>query len=162
MADPNQSNFVSTNVHVFYKIAKESYATMNEFTNRHRKPKPTGEPGYIITLDPGRKSFKHALIAIVFCGMFLESILHLLIVEQKGLDTFNEYDRKIYEDKLRLLGCDDQPILVLCKQFREARKEIVHEKAYINADSLRIAQKEADVAIDLIDKIVAYFKLETG
>lgn len=162
MVEPNQNKFVQTNIHIFYKIAKESYTAMNEFTNRNRKPKPNGEPGYIITLDPEQKSFKHALIIIVFCGIFLESILHLLIVKQKGLDTFNKYDRKIYEDKLRLLGCDDQSILNLCKQFRETRKEIVHEKAYINANSMRIAQKEADVAIKLIDKIVSYFKLEKG
>jgi len=88
--------------------------------------------------------------------------LHLLIAKQKGLDTFREYDFKSYEEKLQLLGCDDQSILDICKQFREARKEIVHEKAFINADSLRIAQKEADVAIELIDKIVAHFKLEKG
>src|SRR3972149_7174103 len=162
MVDPNQNNFVHTNVHVFYKIAKESYAAMNEFTNRNRKPKPNSEPGYIITLDPEQKSFKHALITIVFCGMFFESILHLLIAKQKGLDTFREYDFKSYEEKLQLLGCADQSLLDICKQFREARKEIVHEKAFINADSLRIAQKEADVAIELIDKIVAHFKLEKG
>lgn len=162
MTEPNQNSFVHTNYQVFYRIAKESYAAMNESTNINRKPKPNGEPGYIITLDPEQKNFKHALITIVFCGMFLESILHLLIVKQKGLDTFNEYDRKKYEDKLRLLGCNEQSILDLCKQFRKARKEIVHEKAYINPDSLRIAQEEANTAVELIDKIVTYFKLEKG
>lgn len=162
MTEPNQNSFVQTNIHVFYKIAKESYAAMNEFTNSNRKPKPNGEHGYIITLDPEQKSFKHALITIVFCGMFLESILHLLIVKQKGLDTFKKYDWKIYEDKLKLLGCDDRSILNLCKQFRDTRKVIVHEKAYINADSMRIAQEEANTAVELIDKIVTYFKLEKG
>ena len=162
MTESNQSSFVHTNFQVFYRIAKESYSAMNEFTNMNRKPKPNGEPGYIITLDPEQKSFKHALITIVFCCMFLDSILHLLIVKQKGLDTFKEYDWKKYEDKLRLLGCDVQSIFNLCKRLRDARREIVHEKAHINADSMRIAQDEADVAIELIDKIVAYFKLEKG
>lgn len=162
MTEPNQNSFVHTNYRAFYRIAKESYAAMNEFTNINRKPKPNGEPGYIITLDPEQKSFKHALITIVFCGMFLESILHLLIVKQKGLDTFNEYDREKYEDKLRLLGCDNQSILDLCKRLRKVRNEIVHEKAYINADSMRIAQEEANTAVELIDKIVTYFKLEKG
>lgn len=103
MIEPNQSDFVHTNVRVFYKIAQESYAAMNKFLNMYRRPKPNGEPGYINTLDPDQKSFKHAFITIIFCSVFLESILHLLIVKQKGLKVFDEYDFNPYKDKLQLL-----------------------------------------------------------
>jgi len=69
-----------------------------------RIPKPNGEPGWIITYDPEQRSFKNAFITIVFCGVFLEAMLHLLIVERKGFDIFNKYDRKSYKDKLQLLA----------------------------------------------------------
>ncbi len=65
--------------------------------NQARRPKTNGEPGLIITYDPNQKSFKNAFITIVFCGVFLESLLHLLIVERKGLDTFKRYDWKPYQ-----------------------------------------------------------------
>jgi len=160
MEEKNQNTFAHTNFRVFYKIAQEYYAAMNEFLNMYRRPKPNGEPGYILTLDPDQKSFKHAFITIVFSGVFLESILHLLIVKLKGIEAFKEYDRKIYEDKLQLLGCYDQSILDLCEKYRRARREVVHEKAHLDNDYFRAAQKKAEIAIELINKVVAYFKLE--
>ncbi len=160
MTEENPSSFIHTNVRVFYKIAQESYEAMNEHFRSHTRPKPNGEPGYIFTLDPEQKSFKNAFITIVFCGVFLESLLHLRIVKQYGLEVFEKYDHKPYEEKLKLLGCSDQSITDLCKKYRDARKEVVHEKAYLNNDYFRAAQKEAEVAIELINKVVAYFKLE--
>ena len=162
MTQSNQSNFVHTNVRVFYKIAQESYAAMNEFLEMYRRPKPNGESGYINTLDPDKKSFKNALITIVFCGVCLESVLHLLIVNRKSVDVFKEFDRKGYEDKLQLLGCNDTSIMELCKNFKAARREVVHEKAHLDHESIRAAQIEAAKAIDLVDKVFAYFKLEMG
>ncbi len=159
MTESNQASFVHTNFQVFYKITQESYTAMNKFLNMYRRPKSDGMPGYINTLDPEQKSFKHALITIVFSGVFLESVLHLLVVKHKGVEVFKEYDRKSYEDKLRLLGCDDKSIIDLCQHFRKARKEIVHEKAYIDVNSFRIAQKEAEAAVELVNKVTAYFKL---
>jgi hypothetical protein len=160
MSEPNQSSFVETNYRVFYSIAQESHAAMKRFENQYTKPKRDGTLGNINIIDPEQKSFKHAFITIVFCGIFIESVLHLLIVREKGLDVFNKYDWKSYEDKLQLLGCDDHQILDLCSQFREARKEVIHEKAFINSDNFRIAQKEADVAIELVNKIVTFFELK--
>ena len=160
MTKKNPSSFVHTNVRVFHRIAQESYEAMNEDSRSHTRPKPNGEPGHILTLDPEQKSFKSAFITIVFCGVFIESLLHLLIVQQHGLDVFEKYDRKSYEKKLNLLGCSDQPIMDLCKKYKILRREVVHEKAHL--DPLRIAQKEAKVAIEFINKVVAYFKLELG
>lgn len=163
MAEEQLSSFVHTNVRVFYKIAQESYEAMKEHFNSHTRPKPNGEPGYIFTLDPEQKSFKSAFITIVFCGVFLEALLHILIVKQHGLKVFKKYDPKTYEEKLRLLGCSEPSITDLCKKYRDARREVVHEKAYLDNDYvLRVAQKEAEIAIELINKVVAYFKLEMG
>ncbi len=156
----NQGCPIFTNLMVFYKIAKEAYVSMNEDINSGRKPKPGGEPGWIITYDPDQKGFKNAFITIVFCGVCLESLLHLLIIDRKGIQSFKEYDRKPLEDKIQLLGCDDQSIIKLCKHFRKIRREIVHEKAHLDFEKCRVAQKEATKAMDLIDKVIAHFKVE--
>ena len=142
----NDDSFIHTNLQVFYHIAEEAYIAMDE------APK---------TYDPKQKSFKNAFITIVFCGIFLESLLHLLIVKHKGLEVFKKYDWKSYEDKLQLLGCDDHLILEGCRHYQEARRTVVHEKAHIDKD-FRVAQKEAASAMELIKNIVTYFKLEMG
>lgn len=153
-------SFVYTNIRVFYHIAQEAYMSMDKDLNSSRSPKPNNEPGWIITYDPDRKSFKNAFITIVFCGVFLESLLHLLIVERKGLDIFNKYDKKSYKDKLQLLGCNDQSILEGAEQYRKTHREVVHEKAHLDKNSFPIAQKEAAFAMELVKKIVANFNLE--
>ncbi len=160
MTENNHNSIIHTNIHVFYNIAHEAYAAMTDDLNESRKPKPDGKPGYIMKFDPEQKSFKNAFITIIFCGIFLESLLHLLIVKKKGLDVFNEYDRKPYEKKLKLLGCNDQSILGKCKHYRDARREIVHEKAHLDDDSFRVAQNEAAFAMELIKEIRTYFNLK--
>jgi len=160
MTQENLVSFVHTNVRVFYKIAQESYEEMTIHLNSNRRPNPDGKPDYIITFDPERKSFKNAFITIVFSGIFLESLLHLRIVKKYGLEVFKEYDRKPYEEKIKLLGCSDLSIIELCKKYRDLRREIVHEKAYLDNDSFRAAQEDAEIAIKLINKVVAYFELQ--
>jgi hypothetical protein len=156
----NPHSFVHTNIRIFYHIAEEAYVAMYKDLNSSRRPKPNDEPGWIITYDPDQKSFKNAFITIVFCGVFLESLLHLLIVERKGLDTFKKCDWKPYKDKLQLLGCNDQSILEGSTQYQDARRQVVHEKAHLDDNSFRIAQKEAAFAMELVKNIVAYFNFE--
>jgi hypothetical protein len=156
------NNFVHTNIRVFYHIAQEAFLSMDQDLNSSRRPKPNGESGWIITYDPDQKSFKNAFITIVFCGVFLESLLHLLIVERKGLDIFKKYDRKPYtlKDKLQLLGCNDQSILDDSTKCRDTRNKVVHEKAYVDINSSRVAQKEATFAMGFVNKIVAHFNFK--
>ena len=90
MIESNLNSPVLTNVRVFYKIAKESYEAMRDDLDSKRRPKPGGGPGWINTFDPDQKSFKDAFITIVFCGVWLEAVLHLLIVKQKGVEVFKE------------------------------------------------------------------------
>jgi hypothetical protein len=158
----NSQSFLMTNFRLYYEIAKESHESMNYHLETHRRPKQNGEDGWILSPDPERKSFKAAFIAIVFSGMFLEALLHLLIVERKGLEVFDEYDWKKYEDKFELLDCKDPEIMKLSKELREARKEIVHEKAHLNRDTFNVAQINAKNAIILIDKVIAYFNFNVG
>jgi len=129
---------------------------MQELLNAGRRPKDDGTPGWIVTFDPDQKCFKQAMITIVFTGMWLEALLHLLIVREHGLEKYKECDRQLYEDKLRLIGCSDQRIFDLAKRFRKTRKELVHEKAYCDDGQLKTAQDEADNAHNLLLSIDSF------
>jgi hypothetical protein len=160
MTEINSESFGSTNIRIFYSIAKESYEEMVMEVNSNRRSKPNGENGWIISYDPERKCFKNALITIIFCSIFLESLLHQLIVNRKGLKICKDNDNKTYEEKLKILDCEDQEIIDLSGRLRSVRKEIVHEKAYFNQKKFCVAQDEATMAIEFIDKLIEYFEIE--
>jgi len=146
--------FISTNASVFYQIAQESIAKVREDMALNRRPKPNGEPGFILTPDPERKGFKASFVAIVFSGFFIESALHILIARKCGVAIAKAAAHKSYEEKLKLLGCTDHALFELCKRFRIARREIVHEKAFIDNDRFLTAQDEAESAILLVNRII--------
>jgi hypothetical protein len=115
---------------------------MQELIESGRRPKEDGSLDWILQFDPNQKSFQQAMIAIVFTGMWLEALLHLLIVRDHGEEKFREFDFKSYEEKLRLVGIDDTSILEAAARFRRARKELVHEKAYFDTGETKTAQDE--------------------
>jgi hypothetical protein len=151
------SQLVITNVSIYKAIAIGAHAEMQELLTSGRRPKEDGSPGWIITYDPDQKSFKQAMIAIVFTGLWLEALLHLLIVRDHGVNTFNKYDRKSYSEKLRLLGCSDNAVLASADRFQNCRKELVHEKAYLDTGQIKTAQDEADNAHQLLVSIDSMF-----
>jgi|GEM_PF-2020663 len=146
----NVERIAMTNISTYKAIALEAHKSMCEYLEEGRWPKEDGGPGWIKTFDPDQKCFKQAMITIVFTGMWLEALLHLLIVRNHGLEKFAEYDFKSYEEKLRLLGCSEQGLLDVVKRFRKSRKELVHEKAYCDDGELKTAQDEANNAHDLM------------
>lgn len=148
------NQLVVTNVSIYKAIAEEAYAQVAEAAKKDRTPKPDGS-GYILRYDPEYRSFKNSMIAVVFTGMWLEALTHLLIVRDHGEDKYREYDRKSYEDKLRLLGIKDEALLSQVAQFRTTRKELVHEKAYFDSGTIKTAQKEAEVAHGILRKVEA-------
>jgi len=143
-----------TNVSIYRAIAEEAYAQVADAEKTERTPNPNGS-GYILRYDPKQRSFKNSLVTIVFTGMWLEALTHLLIVRDYGEDKYREYDRRIYEDKLRLLGVKDESFLAQVADFRATRKELVHEKAYFDNGTIKTAQKEAKVAHDILRRIEA-------
>ena len=153
---------VISNVRYFYEIANEAFDKMNDDMGKNIKLKPNGNEGFIKTYDPQHKSFKNALITIVFAGVYLESLMHLLIVEKNDIVTYEKYDRKVYEGKLKLLGCNDSEILELCSKYRASRKEIVHEKAHLDNGKIKMAQAEAIIAMSLVNKINEHFNISMG
>jgi hypothetical protein len=141
-------SIVFTNVSIFRAIADDAHEQMCELMSAARRPNPTG--GWIITYDPKSASFKQACIAIVFAGVWLEAAAHLAIVREHGIDQAKLYDRRSYEDKLRFLGLSEEQVIDRAKRLRVARRELVHEKAHMDAGEIRRAQDEAESAHELL------------
>lgn len=144
------AELIFTNVSTYRAIAIEAFETMRDLVVSGRRPKEDGSPGWILQFDPNQKCFKQAMIAIVFTGMWLEALLHLLIVRDHGEEKFREVDYKPYEEKLRLIGIDDKSILESAARFRVARKALVHEKAHFDTGETQTAQDEARNAYQLL------------
>tara|TARA_Y100001970_G_scaffold68711_1_gene87671 strand:- start:2567 stop:3127 length:561 start_codon:yes stop_codon:yes gene_type:complete len=136
-------DLIYTNVLIYESIAKEAFDKMNRLWKKHTSPKPNGK-GLIITFDPNRKIFKNALTSIVFTGIWLESLLHILITRKFDEKEFKKHDRKTYKEKLNLLGFTNA-----CQEnadvFRKNRNKIVHEKAFLDEKNYQIAP---DIALE--------------
>ena len=140
---------IVSNINVYESIAEEAYAEMEKATKAFRTEKPDGG-GWILRHDPNRASFKAAMVTIVFVGMWLEAFLHLEIVRRAGLAQYKKVDFSSYEEKLKLVGVDDQALLSKVAKFRKSRKELVHEKAYFDSNSIKVAQSEAELAHEVM------------
>ena len=71
----SMAKLVVTNVSTYRAIATEAFEAMRGLVESGRWPKEDGSPGWILKFDPDQKSFKQAMIAIVFTGMWLEALL---------------------------------------------------------------------------------------
>jgi hypothetical protein len=151
------NHFLHTNVGIYRTIADEAYQKMVQSIEAGRRPKPDGSAGWIITFDPDHTSFKQAMISLVFTGIWLEAILHLLIVRSYGKNKYKEYDFRSYEEKLMLLGCTDEGLMNSVSRFRNSRKSLVHEKAHFDDGEIRWAEKEAENAHGLLTMISECF-----
>ena len=59
---------IYTNVSTYRAIAIEAFEAMRELVGSGRRPKEDGAPGWILQFDPNQKSFKQAMVVIVFTG----------------------------------------------------------------------------------------------
>lgn len=150
MVSNSMAKPIFTNVSTYRAIAIEAFETMRDLMESGRRSKENESPGWILQFDPNHKSFKQAMIAIVFTGIWLEALLHLLIVRDHGEERFRKFDYKPYEEKLRLIGINDNSILEAAARFRIARKELVHEKAHFDTAGTKMAQDEARNAYQLL------------
>ena len=84
-----------------------------------------------------------------------------------GKALYNKIDRQTtYEEKLRMLGVFDPNVLASCKRFREARNDLMHEKA-VGLDALktvdiRNAQEEAMLGVEFVKSIGSKFEIAQG
>ena len=145
---------ILSNVDVFWSIAEEAHAAMRADLAESMTPKPNGEPGHIIRWDPDRRSFKNAMITIAFAGMYLDAALYIFLQRRLGRADALKIDRLPHEERLQRLGVTDPAIHSRVREFREARKDLVHEKAVqmgeLGGHSMHTAQDSADMAMALI------------
>jgi hypothetical protein len=148
---------IITNIDVYWSVAEEAHNTMQANLAESRTPNPNGDSGYIIRRDPDRRSFKNAMVTITFAGMYLDALLYILIQDRLGRVEALKVDRLPHEDRLERLGLTDLVLLNRVKAFREARKDLVHEKAIELADiggqPMHTAQNSADSAMSLMQDI---------
>lgn len=124
---------VFSNVRVFGAIADAAYERMSEEMAKDVCPMPDGSPGTVKVFDPEQKSFKDAMISVVFSCIWLEALLHLLIVRKFGRKCFKKVDKRLsYGKKLQLLGCTDEGLLGWTRRLQKARRQLVHEKAHLD------------------------------
>ena len=146
-----------SNADVYLTIAEEALETSKRHYEAARRPRPDGQPGCVITHDPDRTSFKQSLIAIAFAGVYLDALLYIVGVGKLGNDVYKKIDRQHYEKKLEALDISDQEILSACKQFREARNDLMHEKAIdpqeIGKPTFHEAQLEAESGVAFVRRI---------
>jgi hypothetical protein len=151
-----------SNANIYLTIAVEALKASKRLDEASRRPKPDGQPGFVVTLDPERKSFKQSLVAIVFAGIYLEALLYIVGVAKFGKGGYEKIDLQHYENRLVALGISDQETLKACKQFREARKDLVHEKAIdpqaVGEATFRAAQREAENAVAFVQSITGLLK----
>jgi hypothetical protein len=100
--------------------------------------------------DPDQSSFKAALVAIVFASVWFESASHVLMAQLHGVREAKNLDRVSYKEKLQSVGCSDGDLLNRAERLQQARKEIVHEKAFLDRTGFRVAQTEAANAHELV------------
>lgn len=144
---------IYSNVSIYKAIAEDSYNKMKKLADSNRILKPDGGEGQIIKYDSEKISFKQAMISLVFTGIWLESLLHQKIIHKFGEEKFKEYDFKFYEEKLKLLGINDYSLIERAERFRKCRKELVHEKVHFDNGEIKMAQKEAENARQLLISI---------
>ncbi len=149
-----------SNANVYLAIAEEALAESKKLDEASQRPRPDGEPGIVKTLDPERTSFKQSLIAMVFAGIYLDALLYIVGTDKLGKDKYKKIDREHYEKKLRALGVTDTKTLTTCKRFREARNDLVHEKAIephagVGGTTFRTAQREAEIGVSFVRSIAS-------
>lgn len=141
-----------SNVVVYEQIVNESYAEMVAAIDEGRTPKKDGI-GYIIKFDPRRSSFKKSMIVVTFAGMWLEAIFHQFMITNHSRSQFHKHDKDPYKEKLELMGISDASILESTKIFQCTRNKLIHEKAFMDKGDIKVAQKEAEVAYNIVNHV---------
>lgn len=148
---------IISNIQTYFEIATEALAQSERFSAEGRPPKPDGSPNNILIYDPQRRSFKHALTAIVFAAAYLEALLHIEGYNRLGAEEYERIDKRNYRFKLEALGVTDPSVLAAADRFRLTRKDLLHEKAVKEAlegaNEMRTAQTEARTAIEFINSV---------
>lgn len=142
-----------SNQEAFLSIARSAHQEMRRLQDEGRTPKPDGGPGYVITLDPEQRSFKQALIATAFAGIYFEALTYF-IARRKSKSQAEKVDKARYRGKLIALGVGDEALLGAAESFQQDRNDLIHEKAIaveeVDWTEARFAQSCADKAMEFV------------
>ena len=158
---------LGSNLSVYRTIVEEAAAKSQKSLEAHRTPKPDGQAGFVLHHDPDRVSFKEAMIAIAFGGIYLEALMALVACEAKKAGRrYISNSKKLprYGGKLQTLGVKSEELIEEANRFNDARDDLIHEKTYEvtfgpdgvgrgTAIPLFVAQEEAAMAVKLIRQV---------
>jgi hypothetical protein len=161
-----------SNVSLFRVMAREAAAQSLESLDAHRTPHPDGRPGYTLRWDENQVSFKQALIAIAFSGIYLEALMSIVTREAKRANrrfVSKSTKSRRYRGRLEALGIKDKGLLEEVDHFNDARRDVIHEESYelstvpgaANNSDMKffVAQGEAERALKLIDRVTEELRL---
>jgi hypothetical protein len=148
-----------SNINAYLAIAEESHAEMTRLLNVERRPKPDGSPGHVITYDPTQASFKQALICIAFSAMYFEALTYLVARSRFSKTKAEKIDGLNYEQRLESLGVLEPDLQVAAKSFRDARRDLVHEKAILPTE---IGKKPIWRAQNVANESIAFVRAVSG
>ena len=134
----------------------EAFVASAAEVDKRRRPRDDGSPGHVITYDPVHTSFKQSMIAIVFAGMYMESQLWLFGCNVLGATEYKRIDKLPLDQRVSKLGITDTALQADLKNYREVRKELVHEKPVplsMDRSPIRVAQEEAAKAVQLMHRL---------
>lgn len=147
-----------SNKESFLSVAREAHQEMTRLFEEGRTPKPDGSQGYIVKLDLKQRSFKNALVAVTFAGIYFEALTYF-VARQISKSKATRVDKAGYHDKLVELGVTDWSLLQAAETFRINRNDLVHEKAIpasvVNWEEVRFAESCADKAIEFVTTVHA-------
>ena len=106
------NSLISSNISVYRAISEEAYLKMRKLIDAGRTPKANGGEGWIIKYDPEQKSFKQAMISIVFTGMWLEALMH-----QKIVSEFDEHEKRGSKRETGVKSALGSCLLIMEKQI---------------------------------------------
>jgi hypothetical protein len=148
-------------VDTYYEIAHEAYEAMKQALHGSHEIAPDGK-SMVVHGEKKYAASKQACVVIAFSSIYFEALVFILAHNKFGLDRALKIDRRVYEERLRELGCPHQPLLDQARALSEMRKEMVHEKAIdlearadLNAMGIRMVTTCAHDAITFIRNLRA-------
>lgn len=126
---------------------------MRRLDEQSRSPKSDGSDGYVVVWDPQRRSFKQALIAVAFAGVYFEALTYF-VARQQSKSQARKVDSAAYREKLIALKVTDELLLQAAESFRQDRNDLMHEKAApaeeMDWSQARKAQQSAGKALEFV------------
>ena len=88
----SEQRYILSNIKLFEVIVNSACRNIRDDMKKriHSDTSPV-----VKIFDPDKHSFKESLVVIVFTCIWLEAVLHLLIVEKFGLAYFEKIDRPL-------------------------------------------------------------------